>query len=1114
MAVTLDSLKKAIKKNKGRSQAMAWLADMERASGDYEAALKTIDAALAASPSDVPAMLVRAKILAGQQDFAGSITEYKKVIAKDPFCLAAHKRLGESYDKLGKEAERNACFRRVHDMDPLDTFWKDEYDIQTEEDQSVATMAPPPMDDESSFTMDLGNEPETTETSEEEDNVFADLASSLSNADDEDSSSMDALRDSLDFASDELAKSGVVSETSNFDDNALDSNEVTSAISGILGGDEDFDLLGGASKKEDSAASSLFSSFSDDEEKKNLNETAKPEESFESLVEDKPSEVAEEAPSENLFNLDSLDEPQVAEEPAEKPAESAASPMHMDFSDEETETSSAEADLFNLDETPKAEEPLMVDEPPKFEEAPVVEEAPKVAETPKAEEPETNVNDAFSSIFGEDDLPEESLEKPAADDSDLKFEEPAAELAAPAAPAVEEPVAEKAAPISLDELAEEDSFGSLFEKSADADFSMDEKPAETLTDAATLSDVKPAEVAGPAEEASFGGLFEKSADADFSMDETPAEKPVEAAPEESKPSESEVPATHMAFTEEESPSKLDDNFVLDLDEPAEETAIEKAPVFEEPAVAESAAPAETVQEPAPAPAAAESSSDNVDGAFDALFGEDELFEEPPAKAAAVEEPAAEAPAIEEAVSEKPIVEEKETLAEPAVAESAAPVETVQEPAPAPAAAESSADNVDGAFDALFGEDELFEEPPAKTAAVEEPAAEAPAIEEAVSEKPIVEEKETFAEPAVAESAAPVETVQEPAPAPAAAESSADNVDGAFDALFGEDELFEEPPAKAAAVEEPAAEAPAIEEAVSEKPIVEEKETLAEPAVAESAAPAETVQEPAPAPTAAKEEDVAKEMGGAFASMFGDEDDLDLPEEKATTSSAPSPEPAEVALAEEPLSQEATGAEIEESSVKESPKDNVEDSVEESFENIFGADADDDLFEEKVETVAKAAPAAAPAEKPAPVEQPVEAEKPVAEAEKPAEKAEKAPSAELDSIDSEVSNAFAGLFDEDDSLPESDVPNNKGVDYLMSGDSDDEVSASLVNNAEAPLSRGAPDLDDSLNTRTLADIYMEQGVYNKALEIYADLAKKDPNNAEIKSRLSEIEKLCREKFGEG
>ena len=193
-------------------------------------------------------------------------------------------------------------------------------------------------------------------------------------------------------------------------------------------------------------------------------------------------------------------------------------------------------------------------------------------------------------------------------------------------------------------------------------------------------------------------------------------------------------------------------------------------------------------------------------------------------------------------------------------------------------------------------------------------------------------------------------------------------------------------------------------------------------------------------------------------------------------------------------------------------DEVQKPIEESFDNIFGS-ADDDLPEEKVESVASAAPAAAPVEKPAPA--PVsEVKEPVAEAEKPVETAQKAPSAELDSIDSEVSNAFAGLFDEDDSLPESDVPNNKGVDYLMSGDSDDEVSASLVNNAEAPLSRGAPDLDDSLNTRTLADIYMEQGVYNKALEIYADLAKKDPDNAEIKSRLNEIEKLCREKFGEG
>jgi len=264
------------------------------------------------------------------------------------------------------------------------------------------------------------------------------------------------------------------------------------------------------------------------------------------------------------------------------------------------------------------------------------------------------------------------------------------------------------------------------------------------------------------------------------------------------------------------------------------------------------------------------------------------------------------------------------------------------------------------------------------------------------------------------------------------ESAAEDVDGAFDALFGDDE---------APVENAPAEEPVAEESVAEQP---------------------------------KEESLAQEMGGAFASMFGDKDD------SAPAESVPSENSVEETPAGESLSQEATSAELEESAVKE----NVEKGVEESFDSIFGKDDDLDLPEEPV-----AAPVA---------EQAVE---------------ETAPSAELDSIDSEVSNAFKGLFDEDDSLPESDEPNNNGVDYLMSGDSDDEVSASLVANAEAPLSRGAADLDDSLNTRTLADIYMEQGVYDKALDIYSDLAKKNPDNVEIQSRLEEVKKLCREKFGE-
>ena len=840
MAISLDSLRKAVKKNKGRSQALAWLADMERASGDYEAALKIVDTALAASPSDVPAMLVRAKVLAGQQDYAGSISQYKKVLAKDPFCLSAHKRMGESYDKLGKVAERNACFRRVHDMDPLDPFWKEEYDVLPEEEQ--ASLVPPPMD-ESSFTMDVNDDAENAEISGE-DNIFANLAASLPNTDEEDNSSMEALRNSLNFASDDLSKNPDGSEIPDFD-HVLNSSEVSSAISGILGGDDDLDVVDSGKKansEEEPATSSLFSHFSDDE--KVDEEESKQESVADELIDEPLEKISEEKLDDSELSLDSLDEPLDAdkkstnvddafssllgddelpeestadtsssselneekpleesldapeENPTEKEnlvgesSESGIPTSHMDFSDE---ADAVESDDLNLDEKPE-----------------------EVA--PKTEDAGTNVDDAFSSLLGDDELPEEHA--------------------------------------SVAPESDGNSFGSLFEKSADADFNMnDDVSTETTGSVAASSDEKAPEtepLEEPASGESLGGLFEKSADADFSMDkdtlaDTATDDVVEKAPEFTPteaaeniaPAEGLVPTSHMDFSDEEDLSKPEDDFVLNLDESSE--------------------------------------------------------------------------------SEK--------------------------------------------------KDE---------------------------------------------------------------ESAAEDVDGAFDALFGDDE---------APVEKASAEEPVAEESVAEQP---------------------------------KEESLAQEMGGAFASMFGDKDD------SAPAESVPSENSVEETPAEESLSQEATSAELEESAVKE----NVEKGVEESFDSIFGKDDDLDLPEEPV-----AAPVA---------EQAVE---------------ETAPSAELDSIDSEVSNAFKGLFDEDDSLPESDEPNNNGVDYLMSGDSDDEVSASLVENAEAPLSRGAADLDDSLNTRTLADIYMEQGVYDKALDIYSDLAKKNPDNAEIQSRLEEVKKLCREKFGE-
>ena len=898
MAITLDTLRKTVKKNKGKSQALAWLADMERASGDYEAALKIIDEALAASPSDVPAMLVRAKILAGQQDYAGSVSEYKKVLAKDPFCLSAHKRMGEAYDQLGKTTERNMCFRRVHDMDPLDSFWKEEFDILPEDQDT--NLAAPPMDDDS-FTMDMDSE----SGADGEDNVFANLASSMPNSDEEDNASVDDLLKSLNSASDGNEEVADNQDQSYGGSDVLSTSEVSSAITGILGGDDD--LVDGQAG-EASANASPFSSSN-------------------ALA----SDVAPKS-DDNLFSLDAS-------------SESESQPTNVDdaFSsifgeDDAFEEKPAEASDSISDWSPSA--------------TPVAD-ADESLEIPKEEDKATNVDDAFSSIFGDDDLPEE---KPAETSESLSDWSPSATPVAEAEESLEAPKEEDKA-TNVD-----DAFSSIFGE----DDVFEEKPAEeTLsekTDApadlsADTNEAVAEAQSEPAEEDSFGGLFEKSADAEFSVGASPEEKPSEDLNNVS--SESSIPSAHMDFADDE---------VAAVDAPKEEDK-------------------ET----------------NVDDAFSSIFGDDDIPEEKPAE------------------------------------------ETLAEKTEAPAEESLSDDSFGGLFEKSADAEFSVEGNDAGLADAEETPA-----------------------PAVAEASEPQQAE--------ASENISESVDGAFDALF-EDEKNDEAPIEDAF-------ANAAPEGAQAEPLPVDDFSLNN----------DNLELPNESKESPKEESIADEMGGAFASMFGGEDDLALPEEKPE-------EPTEKKTAEAPLSQEATSAAIEEDAVKD---------VDDSFDNLFGAA--DDLPEEKTELASAAvASAAAAAVGVAQTEKPAPAVKP--EAEKPSEVRAEAPSAELDSIDSEVSNAFKGLFDEDDTLAESDEPSNKGVDYLMSGDSDDEVAASLVNNADAPLFRGAADLDDSLNTRTLADIYMEQGVYNKALDIYADLVKKNPDDAEIKTRYDEIEKLCREKFGE-
>ena len=86
------------------------------------------------------------------------------------------------------------------------------------------------------------------------------------------------------------------------------------------------------------------------------------------------------------------------------------------------------------------------------------------------------------------------------------------------------------------------------------------------------------------------------------------------------------------------------------------------------------------------------------------------------------------------------------------------------------------------------------------------------------------------------------------------------------------------------------------------------------------------------------------------------------------------------------------------------------------------------------------------------------------------------------------------------------------DIEMSGDSDDEVSAGLVKDPSATLDSVNADLEASQNTRTMAEIYLEQGICDKALEIYQDLAKKEPENKDIQERLEQVRKIYNEKFG--
>ncbi|MCQ2097077.1 MAG: hypothetical protein MJY87_03925 [Fibrobacter sp.] len=1097
MTVTLESLKKSVGKKNSKSEIFAWLADLERAAGDLDGALQRVNGGLTLYPHDVAAMIVRAKILFQQEKFEECVTQCENILVKDPFSLAGQKIMGDAFDKLGKIHERNLCFRRYHDMDPLNNFWKDEYDVVDMGAAAVAADAAVDLNlTEEDFSMPemSGSEgvvPENVKTLEEleAENAAAmgENAQELSSGDlfkDDENSSVEnsfekafgdafgSLDDEDSTLQDEISGTEITAEPAQEDQGLFEKSSMSSV--GISLDDED------GAVSSNPFSSSAFEELSADQQSapasefgslEGLSEESVADDPFAALAAMLPNNDAEE--DSMMDNLTEALDATMAEIAGSSTEEKPVEEFPVDENISSTDVNSAMSDFFGLEDdlepTETADAGSALDNGFGVDDISASVNASSIFGGSSAgEDKPMSVDNAFDDIFGEDELPEE-----------LPQTKPAA------------PVEDK--PMSVD-----NAFDDIFGED-ELPEELPQQPAEPVaSDDFTFLDES------PVEKIETESVFEKSAEAVpqsadepqtvnsafddiFGEDELPEEKP-QPAPEETLelPSEEslELPAEdslELPIEESAFEKSAEDTFELS----AEDSVFEKS--------------AEVVPQSADEP-------QTVNSAFDDIFGEDELPEEKPQPASeeTLELPSEESlelPAedslelsVEESAFEKSTEDTLELPAE----------DSLELPAEDAPMAPKDSFGVDTAFDSIFGsEDELPEEKPQPAPeetlelpseeslelpaedslelpveesafemsaedTLEQPAedslelpAENEIADDAVSANTFVSEVETPVAPAISSA---MDFVLDDEPATAEPEApAADNgfsVDNAFDSLFGDDD---------------------------DLPVEKNEEASAAPAVEDSSTLAEQVdlaESELELPSAVKPEssDLAQEMGGAFASMFGDQDDdLDLPDLNP------------VASVEDNVTDSALTDEV---VTEDAPADKLESDLDKSFSALFGSDDSLNLDENSSSGLFSALDAmSAPAEN--------------------QENIQEAPAMNgVDSLESEVSGAFKGLFDMDDdslSLGE-DKPSNSGVDFLMSGDSDDEVSAGLINNPDAPLNRGAQDIDDSLNTRTLAEIYFDQGLYGKALEIYSDLAQKEPDNEEIAKRYAEVEKIYREKFG--
>lgn len=921
MAVTLDSLKKTVGKKKVKSMAFAWLADYENQAGDSTTALARVDAGLQLYPGDIPGMLVRTKLLFQLGDFEECVKECERILQKEPFCLSAQKRMGDAYEKLENIDERNRCYRRVHDMDPLDTFWKEEYEAVPEAAVGAAAVA-------------------------------GAVAAGEAAADSE-----FAMPDMGEFTMDTAAESAEPAVEASADATAGEepaAKEEDSLFSKSLDMDIESPATEAAEEPEQPKASASPFSASDDED---------PFAALSSLGND--DSLADES------SIDSL------QQSLESALGDAATDITLDQDIPETEeisgndVGSAFADLFGEEddmdsfgettESKPASPFAQMDLPTSLDDEPAAPEdsAKNVFGEEAVEDKPQSIDDAFGDIFGEDELPEELPSN----------------TAAPKAEPAEE------------QKPEEESFsGGMFEKSAAADMGLG-----TEEDDLKLEEPEPE----PAKEADKPQSLDSAFADIFGEDELPEElPPAQPAGESDVSADLELPA-------DSSTSALTDELEMPSEEkPADDKPAESLDAF-----------------------------DITNWSPDAKPADDASLELPAEEETPAEEPALELPAADEAPAEE-VADLELSAEEPAV-----------EPSLEMPAEESALE---------MPAEETPAEPAVEEAPAEEPALDIPAEEPSL---------ELPAEETPAEEAADLELPAEEPAQEKPADESADvgfSVDKAFDALFADDdELPEEKPAETASAE----------------PEVSDN-------VIETTVPVEDAAE-----SDSDRAELDKEMDSAFSSLFAEDDDLPVEESKPEAAAAPE------------ATQEDTGAALEEAPLADAA---LESDLDKSFSSLFG---EDDALDEADLKPAEAPAADATAE-PAAAEEQLEVS------------ATQGNAGIESSLESEFSGAFKQLFNtDDDSLDEkADLPSNKGVDFLMSGDSDDEVSAGLVADPTAPLDKQSSDLDDGMKTPTLGEIYFEQGHYDRALEIYKELAEKDPENEAIANRLAEVQKAYDSKFG--